>query len=246
MKRMILIIFVAAFFIVKPAAAQIVVLSVSHEHTFRACRGHLMITPEKIEYQTVHKEDSWIWSYSDLKQIKIESPTTIELVSYEDQKPMLGRDRIFRFKVLEGEISSETSALLIGKTARPLTTSVMPVSEGAPIFEVQVKHLHRFGGCLGALRIYHDRIIYESKDTPPDSRYWRYRDIQSFSQSERFRFEVVSFEDKWGGPKTYNFQLREELPTTAYDYVWARIYPSRLSHDERLSHPKSESRPSFR
>jgi hypothetical protein len=41
-----------------------------------------------------------------------------------------------------------------------------------------------------------------------------------------------SFEDKFGGPKAYNFQLKEELPMTAYDYIWARVYPSRLRRDE--------------
>jgi hypothetical protein len=29
--------------------------------------------------------------------------------------------------------------------------------------------------------------------------------------------QYVSFEEKFGGPKAYNFQLREELPAVAYD-----------------------------
>ena len=97
--------------------------------------------------------------------------------------------------------------------------SLAPAAEGAPAFEVPVKHLRRFGGRIGTLKIYPDRVIFESKDMPPESRNWRYGDIQSFSQSERYRFEMISFEDKFGGPKTYNFQLREDLPATAYDYV---------------------------
>ena len=72
---------------------------------------------------------------------------------------------------------------------------------------------------------------------PSDSRYWRYGEIQNFSQSERYRFEIVSFEDKFGGPKAYNFQLREALPATAYDYVWARVYPSKLRREDRLAQP---------
>jgi hypothetical protein len=87
--------------------------------------------------------------------------------------------------------------------------------------------LHRFGGCVGTLKVYPDRVAYETEN----SRFWRYGDIQSFSQSERYRFEVVSFEDKFSGPKAYNFQLREEPPATAYDYVWTRVYPSRFRPD---------------
>ena len=141
---------------------------------------------------------------------------------------MLGRDRVFKFKLLEGEISPEISAFLMERATRPLVTSVAPAPDGELRFEVPVKHLHKFGGCLGTLKIYSDRAVYESKEMPQDSRYWRYSDIQDFSQSERFRFEIVTFESKFGGPKAYNFQLREELPAQAYDYVWVRVYPSKL------------------
>lgn len=237
MNRIVLILFIAAFFAVRPAAAQTFELLVEHEHTLRSCRGTLTITPEKIEYKTDHKADARAWSYSELKQIKVESPTSIELVSYEDQRRMLGHDRIFKFKVLEGEISPEVSALLMEKVTRPLVTSVMPETGGGPAFEVPVKHLHRFGGCLGTLKIYPNRVIYESKDMPSDSRYWRHGDIQNFSQSERFRFEVVTFENKFGGPNAYNFQLREELPGRAYDYLWARVYPSKFRRDYQLAQP---------
>src|SRR5215510_2428550 len=90
---------------------------------------------------------------------------------------------------------------------------------------------YRFAGAgawVGTLRVYPDRMVYESEDMPSDSRYWRYGDIQNISQSERYRFEIATFEDGFGGPKTYNFQLREALPAQAYDYVWALVYPSKF------------------
>jgi hypothetical protein len=145
--------------------------------------------------------------------------------------------------LLEGEITPEVSALLVERAYRPLATSVAPTTNDAPVFEAAVKHLHRFGGCVGALKIYSDRVVYEAKDEPEDSRFWRYSDIQNFSQSGRYRFEVTSFEDKFGGPKAYNFQLREELPAQAYDYVWTRVYPSKLRREEKLAQPTAENRP---
>ena len=237
MKRLTLIIFVVAFFAAKPAFAQNYELSVEHEHTPGACQGTLVISPDQIEYKTTHKQDARTWRYDELRQIKIESPTEIKLVSYEDQKQMLGRDRVFKFKVLAKEITPEISAFLMERATRPLVTSVMPVTKGDLRFEVPVKHLHTFGGCLGTLKIYSDRVVYESKDMPSDSRNWRYGDIQNFSQSSRFRFEVTSFESKFGGPKAYNFQLREELPAGAYDYVWARVYPSKFQRGDNLAQP---------
>ena len=237
MHRLTLILFVALFFAARPAMAQSYEVEVEHDHTFGGCRGKLIITPERIEYRTEYKEHSREWRYTDLRQIKIASTKKIELVSYEDRKWRIGLDRIFEFKLLEGEITPAISALLVERAARPVVTSVTPKTEDSPAFEVSVKHLHRFGGCIGALKMYTDRVIYESKDMPSDSRYWRYCDIRNFSQSERFRFEIATFEDKFGGPKAYNFQLREDLPATAYDYVWARVYPSKLRRDERLAQP---------
>lgn len=237
--RSISFLMVAAIFIFAPglATAQSFELPVEREHTMRDCRGTLVISTDRIEYRTDHKQDARAWRYDELRQIKIESPAEIKLVSYEDRKLMLGRDRVFKFKLLEGEISPEISAFLMERATRPLVTSVAPATEGELRFEVPVKHLHKFGGCLGTLKIYSDRAVYESKEMPQDARYWRYSDIQNFSQSERFRFEIVTFESKFGGPKAYNFQLREELPAEAYDYVWARVYPSKFRRDDQLAQP---------
>jgi hypothetical protein len=230
-----LLLAVAAFVIAasKPTAAQRFEFPVEHEHTLRNCRGRLTITPEKIEYKTSQRKDSRMWLYVDIRQIKVESPTRLEIVTYEDQRRMLGRDRIFVFRLLEGEITSEVSALLMAKASRPLVTSVMPVTDGSPTFEIPVKHLHIFGGCQGTLRIYPDRVTYESSDRPTDSRYWRYRDIEHFGLPTRFRLEITTFEEKWGGPqKVYNFQLKGDFPAQAYDYLWVRVHPAEFRPHE--------------
>src|SRR5262249_38537475 len=61
------------------------------------------------------------------------------------------------------------------------------------------------------------------------SRYWRYSDIQGFGHPARYRFEITTFEDKFGGPtKVYDFQLKEDLAASAYDYVWVRVNPAEL------------------
>lgn len=211
-----------------PATAQSYEFTVEHKHTLRSCRGALVITPEKIEYKTADEKHARTWRHVELQQVKVESKTRLELLTYEDDKLLAGRDREWGFKILEGEITPEISALLLAQAARPLVTSVSPVTDGSPQFEVPVKHLHNFGGCSGALRIYPDRMTFESAEKPEHSRFWSYTDVQNFSQSERFRFEIATFETGMGGSKSYNFQLKQELPAQAYDYVWARVYPSKL------------------
>lgn len=205
------------------ARAQSFEFSVEHQHTLQDCRGTLTITADKIEYQTVHKEDVRVWRYLEIRQIQVISPTKLEITSYEDQKRMLGRDRIFTFKLLDGQISPQISALFIEKTRYPVATSVMPVTAESPKFELAVKHLHTFGGCEGMLKIYADRVVYQSADKTENSRYWRWSDIQSISRSGAYQFSVSSFEQQFGGPtKTFNFELKERMDEAVYDYLWEK------------------------
>src|SRR5215813_5569007 len=155
MKRLMLVIF-ASMFLLLPvmAAAQSFEFPVERELLLRNHRGTLVITKDGIEYRTDQKNESRSWRYKDIQQIKIESPTVLEILTYEDQRRMLGRDRIFRFRLLEGKITPALSALLVARAARPVATSVSWAPNGEPKFEVAVKHLHAFGGCEGALKIY--------------------------------------------------------------------------------------------
>ncbi len=248
MRKLTLLTFAATFFFAsKLATAQSFEFPVEQERMLRNHRGRLVITPEKIEYRTAHKGESRSWQYVDIQQIKIESPTELEIMTYEDQKRMLGRDRIFKFKLLEGKITPEISALLVAKATRPVATSVMPVAEGSPKFEIPVKHLHTLGGCQGRLRIYPDRVTYESADEPKHSRYWRYTDIQHFGHPARYQFEITTFEKKFGGPtKVYNFELKEDLPAPAYDYLWVRVNPMELYPYEKAARRDALAAPESR
>src|SRR5262245_43872354 len=129
MKALIPIIALAFFFTATPALAQSYEFSVEHKHTVGKCDGKLVITSEMIEYKAGKEKHSYVWPYQELRQIRVGSPTTIELESYEDQKLLLGRDRTFRFKLLDGKITPEISALLTERATRPLVTSVAPVAE---------------------------------------------------------------------------------------------------------------------
>ena len=223
-----------------PAMAQSFEFPVEHEHTLRNCRGKLVVTAEKIEYQTDHKKDAQSWQYTELRQLKVFSSVSLELVTYEDQTRLVGRDRIFKFMLLSGQITPEISALLLKAASRPIVTSVLPPVLDEPRFTVLVKHVRPLKGSLGTLKIYADRIVYEATDNETESRYWRYSDIQNFSHSDRYRFEIVTHEDGIGGFKAYNFQLREELPVGSYDYVWTRVYPSKFQRQEKLSPTSNE------
>ena len=205
------------------AAAQEFAMPVEHNHVIGSCKGDLIVNASGVEYRTGHTKDARKWTYTDIKMIRLVSPRKIEVLSYESSLTKLGRDKVFEFKVLKGEVSKEVSEFLLSRVSKPLATSSVK-SEEKGEYEIPARHRHRLGGCQGLIRVYQDRVVYESA-RPENSRLWRWSDIQSISRTGPYQFSITGYEPKLGGPtKTHNFDLKEQMNDTAYDYLWARIY----------------------
>lgn len=228
MKRMMIhIMSVAAVLLLgfggQKALAQEFKFPVEHDHLYKSCKGELIISQDGVEYRTENKNHARRWTYRDIKLIKLKSPKEIEVISYESGLKTLGQDRTFQFKVLEGEVTKEVSEFLLARVERPLAT-IFVGTEKEPQYEFQVRHRHRLDGCQGLLKLYADKMIYES-DRPENSRLWRWADVQSISRIGPYQFGVTTYEPKFGGPtKTYNFDLKERMDDATYDYLWARVY----------------------
>lgn len=208
-----------------PAWPQSFEYAVKHRHTLKDCSGTLKITSDGVEYLTVHAKDSRLWKSDEIRTLEVKSPTEISVVTYEDQKRWAGKDKVFEFTLLDKKATPELSTFLLSRVKRPMQVAVLP-EQGAPDFELPVKHLHTISGTTGVLKIYPDKVIYQTTKEG-DSRYWRLADIERFSQPDRFRFQIVSYVPMAGGPtEVYNFQLMEDLPEGLYDYLWVRLHPS--------------------
>jgi hypothetical protein len=209
------------------ASAQEFTFPVEHNHTFKSCKGDLIINGEGVEYRTTHKDHSRKWTYTDIKLITLVSPTQITVLTYESRLLTLGRDETFQFKVLKGELSTDVNDFLLAHVSRPLATSFVK-SEENPQYAIPVRHRQSFGSDQGTLKVYADGIAYESASTK-NSRRWRWTDIQSMSRMGPYQFSVTTYEPKFGGPtRTYNFDLKERMEDSVYDYLWARIYKPTL------------------
>ncbi len=135
----------------------------------------------------------------------------------------LGRDERLTFEILEGKIDQKVSDFLRERIARPFATSLVE-EQAAPLAEIPVKHSHRFGGCEGTLKVFADRLVYESQ-TGHDSRSWRWTDIRSISRPDIYRFDVETFEPQIGASsRSFNFILKEQMPDKTYDLIWSRVY----------------------
>lgn len=206
-------------------AAQVFEYPVLHRHLFKDCRGTLRISEAGVEYQTAHAKDGRKWKFDEIRTIEVNSPQSISLVTYEDQKRLAGKDRIFEFDLLGDKATPQLSAFLLQHVKRPMVLAVLPES-GNPDFELRVKHLGTVSGAMGVLSVFPDRLIFKSS-REGDSRLWRLADVERFSQPDRYRFQIVSRVPMAGGPtEVYNFQLLDDLPSGLYDYLWLRLHPS--------------------
>ena len=224
------------FLFALPANAQEFTYKVQ-EDRFKGHRdGEVIISDKGVEYRARKEKDSRMWTYTDIKLFEILSPTRLRVWTYKDRKLLLGRDESVTFKIVEGTLDQNLSDFLRDRVARPFVTSFLE-EQGTMLAEIPVKHSHRFGGCEGMLKIYLDRLVYESQ-TGHDSRSWRWTDIRSVGRSDIYRFDVETFEPQVGASsRSFNFILKEQMPDKTYDLIWSRVFrPTPLIRvDEKTS-----------
>ena len=186
--------------------------------------GRLIISDKNIEYLAAKRPgESRTWEYEDIRLLEILSPTKLRLWTYKDRYMQLGGDQSLTFRLIDGQLDQNISNFLRERIKRPFVTSFVEADENA-LAEIPVKHSHRTGGCEGVLKVYSDRLVYESR-TGHDSRTWLWTDIRSVGRTDIYRFDVETFEPQVGASsRSFNFVLKEQMPDKTYDLIWARVY----------------------
>lgn len=200
-------------------------LSVKRSHVIGSSSGTLRITADGIEYDTPAKDEARRWTYAEIKQLQIQSPTRVVLLTYEDQGRLrLGADRRFDFEVRDGRVSPELVAFVLSRTDRPIVTAVLPPLPNAPLFQVPVKHERQGRGSNGTLLMYDDALVYMT-EREAEARYWRFRDLFAVLPLDRDRYQVLAYEGGAGELRPFTFQLKAVLLDTFARALWDRVNP---------------------
>jgi hypothetical protein len=189
--------------------------------------GELIITPEAMEFRAAGKEqNSRRWLYRDIQHLDRISPNELVILSYEDQKWQLGRDREFRFVLTEGQITNALFETLRSRLGKPSTDRVVG-EEQNPLYEIAVKHLHTFGGCEGRLVFTRDAVTYQT-DHAKDAREWRLdSEIESVWSQGPFRLDIHVHENnrrEFSATRVYQFALKQRLDNGFYSSLKKRLY----------------------
>ena len=221
-KQLISGVMLAAFTAVGPAwaATSPLEFSVRTGHMRHGSRGTLAFGDQGVEYKTTKKDAGRRWTYEQIKQIQVLSPTRLAVRTYEDQGwTRLWTDRTVEFELEKGAVTPELASFLLAKIPRPVVTSVLPASTGAPRYRVPVKHVRGRRGSEGDLVLYDNALVYTSAQAGA-SRYWRFGDLASVYAPDRFRLEVLTYEGGGGDTRPFTFQLKTDLPPGFYDTLW--------------------------
>lgn len=189
-------------------------------------RGQLEITDSGIAFRPADGKDTRFWKFEDIQTLDRIDRREFVLLSYEDENLLLGRDREFRFRILEGELSDELFDRIAARIGKPVTDRVVEKVPDAE-YEVPVKHLHTFGGCEGHLKFAGDTIVYATSHAR-DAREWRLdRDVESIWAMDRYHLEITVHETnrrEFSGTRVFRFQLKQPLDPEFYRRLKLRLY----------------------
>ena len=193
---------------------------------WRDSQGELSITEQGIAFRETDKEEGRAWAYRDIQSFDRISKTEFVVLSYEDQRWKLGRDRRYHFKLTSGELTDELFERIRDRLAKPVTNRVVatvPLAE----YELPVKHLHALGGCEGTLT-FTPEAVYYSTPHEEDVREWRLNEeIQSVWSADPFYLELHIYEDnrrEFGRTRIYKFTLKEPLDPEFYRRLKLKLY----------------------
>ena len=213
-----------------------------HAQTFEAIqkrrfasdrRGEIHITSQSIEFKALKEKTSRRWTYEDIQYFDRISEQEFTILSYEDQKWKLGRDRQYNFVLTAGALDDALFQSISTRIGRPVTNRVVNgVVSGASgpqedRYHLAVKHLHGLGGCEGQLIFSDDTILY-STEHRKDAREWRSdRDVESVWSSNSYHLELHVRDNnrrEFSRTRVYKFDLKQPLDQDFYQRLKLRLH----------------------
>ncbi|HVW86510.1 MAG TPA: hypothetical protein VHB50_17610 [Bryobacteraceae bacterium] len=199
-----------------PVAAQSREYKVRHQHFRHGGEGILVIDADAISFEEHGKQakHSRQWRYDDIQQLVL-SPETLKIVTYEDQRWELGRDRVYVFDRLPPEFARDWYPVFASHLDRRFVAALAD-EKVKPDWRIPAKLIHGRGGSEGVLLAAASTVVYMS-NRPGESRTWRIGDIENVSSSDPFDLTITTRE------RAFRFQLKQVLSEARFTDLWRRV-----------------------
>jgi hypothetical protein len=189
-------------------------------------KGTVEINDQGIAYTSNNHKQRLHWGWLDIQYFDRISRKEFVVLTYKDQRLLLGRDREYRFVLTGGELSGELFAMISSHLNRPVTDRVPP-GKVAARYTIPVKHDRTFQGSEGELEFTDNAIYYVTPDKT-DGRTWLMdRDIVSVWSDDPYRLEIRAYDNnrrEFSRAGTYRFDLKEKLDPEFYRELKLKLY----------------------
>jgi hypothetical protein len=194
--------------------------SVRHKHLHNGGTGILKIDEHSVSFEEPGKRSnhSRVWKYDDIQELTL-GRDTLRIVTYEDNRLELGRDRVYLFDRLPSTLAADWYPVFRAQLDERFVAALAD-NEVKPEWQMPVKLLHARAGSQGFLLVGTDRVVYSSGQ-PGESRTWRIGDLENVSSADRFDLTVTTHE------REFRFQLKQALDETRYQELWMRVNRAR-------------------
>ena len=192
--------------------------------------GTLRISPDSISFEEHGKKnttDSRQWRYEELQQLTV-GASELRVLTYEDSKWKLGRDREYVFDRIPSDLATEAYPLLT-RILDQRFIAALPDKQRAPEWKVGAKLERGLKGTLGTLVVSRDLIVFDT-EKPNEARSWRITDIENISSSGPLDLAITTSEKTGmfrGGDRQIHFQLLQNLSEERYNALWREINRSK-------------------
>jgi hypothetical protein len=183
-------------------------------------RGELRFTAEAVEFHPNGEKDFSKWDFPDIQLLDRVSPTEIRLLTYEDMRWQLGRDRTLHFILESGSLTDSLFDEVEAKLERPAANRVLS-GLTAPTGRLPAKHLHPMGGCEGELLFFPDRVAFDSEQDKHDREWKLGEQLESVWSSDPFELEFLTREPR---ASMWRFKLKRRLDAQVYKTLTLRLY----------------------
>jgi hypothetical protein len=176
------------------------------------------VTDSGISY-VLDKKKNGSLKWDEIQQVTL-SDDELTLLTYEDRKWMLGRDRELEFDLPKGYAESVAPTLrqhLQGRFISALAAT------GEPVWQMPARLLEGNKGTLGTLAWRPGMLSFTGGDR---TRQWPVAEIQNVSSSGRDELTLATYEKYGrlhGANRQVRFQLRAPLDPEKYQQLWREV-----------------------
>jgi hypothetical protein len=189
---------------------------VRHKHLWNGGPGVLRIDENSISFEEAGEwaKHSRTWKYDDIQELRL-GPQTLRIMTYEDNRWELGRDRVYVFDRIPSSVAGDWYPVFrVRLDAR--FVAALADEQAKPEWQIPAKLVHGITGSQGVVLVEADRVVYESS-REGQSRTWRIEDLENVSSSNPFDLTITTHE------REFRFQLKQAMGERRYQELWMRV-----------------------